>query len=148
MFITFEGTEGSGKTTQIPLLAKHLRARGYHVVETREPGGTDIGGQIRQVLHSVSNEAMTSRAEILLYAADRAQHVNQLIRPALAAGKIVLCDRYVDSTFAYQGYGRQLDLDSLKMITTFATAGLLPDLTFYLKIDSGGRLKAAGAGEP
>lgn len=141
MFITFEGTEGSGKTTQIPLLADYLRGRGYEVVTTREPGGTDIGRQIRQVLHSVSNEAMTSQAEILLYAADRAQHVNQLIRPALAAGKIVLCDRYVDSTFAYQGHGRQLDLNSLRMITAFATDGLLPDLTLYLKIDSEEGLK-------
>lgn len=135
MFITFEGTEGSGKTTQIKHLGEYLTQAGFQVVVTREPGGTVIGQQIRQVLHDVKNEEMSSEAEILLYAADRAQHVGQLIRPTLEQGGIVLCDRYIDSTFAYQGYGRQLDLDKLMMITNFATGGLLPDLTLYLQVD-------------
>jgi len=135
MFISFEGSEGSGKTTQIQLLAEFLRERGKRVVVTRQPGGTEIGRQIRQVLHDVENGAMTSTAEILLYSADRAQHVEELIRPALAEDTIVLCDRYTDSTFAYQGYGRGLDMNSLKMITEFATGGLKPDLSFFLFVD-------------
>lgn len=135
MFITFEGSEGSGKTTQIRLLAEWLEAQGKSVIVTRQPGGTEIGRQIRQVLHDVGNKKMTSTAEILLYSADRAQHVEELMRPALAEGKIVLCDRYTDSTFAYQGYGRGLDLEQLKMITAFATGGLKPDLSFFLYVD-------------
>ena len=135
MFITFEGSEGSGKTTQIQLLADFLREQGKSVIVTRQPGGTDIGVQIRQVLHDVNNQAMTSAAEILLYSADRAQHVEELIKPALAKGTVVLCDRYSDSTYAYQGYGRGLDLDQLKMITEFATGGLKPDLSFFLFVD-------------
>lgn len=135
MFISFEGSEGSGKTTQIQLLAEFLRERGKSVIVTRQPGGTEIGRQIRQVLHDVNNGAMTSTAEILLYSADRAQHVEELIRPALAEGTIVLCDRYIDSTFAYQGYGRGLDMGQLQMITEFATGGLKPDLSFFLYVD-------------
>ena len=109
MFITFEGSEGSGKTTQITLLAEFLREQGFSIIVTREPGGTDIAEQIRDVLHHIDNTAMTSEAEILLYSAARAQHVGELIRPALTAGKVVLCDRFADSTMAYQGYGRGLD---------------------------------------
>ncbi|MEM7801663.1 MAG: dTMP kinase [Chloroflexota bacterium] len=135
MFITFEGTEGSGKTTQIKTLGAYLTSNGFDVVVTREPGGTDIGRQIRQVLHDVKNGEMVSEAEILLYASDRAQHVNQLIRPALERGAVVLCDRFIDSTFAYQGYGRELSLENLKLITRFATGGLIPDLTLYLHVD-------------
>ncbi len=131
-FITFEGPEGSGKSTQIGLLAAHLRAAGYDVLTTREPGGTPIGDQIRAVLHDVTNTAMVAEAEILLFSASRAQHVRQLIRPALARGTIVLSDRYADSTLAYQGYGRGLDLAALRQITEFATGGLIPDLTLYL----------------
>jgi dTMP kinase len=136
VFITFEGPDGSGKTTQIHLLAEWLRERGYGVVVTREPGGTGIGDRIRQVLllRDPGNDAMDARTEILLYSASRAQHVAQLIRPALSAGKIVISDRYADSTIAYQGYGRQLDLDILRAITAFATGGLTPDLTLYLDI--------------
>ncbi len=134
MFITLEGPEGSGKTTQIYLLAGWLRQQGYQVVLTREPGGTAIGDQIRGVLHDMDNTAMDARTEILLYSASRAQHVAQLIRPALAAGKIIISDRYADSTLAYQGYGRGLDLEMLTTITTFATGGLTPDLTLYLDI--------------
>lgn len=134
MFITLEGPDGSGKTTQARLLAEWLREEGYDVVLTREPGGTDIGEQIRAVLHDPRNTAMDARAEILLYSASRAQHVAQLIRPALAAGKIVVSDRYADSTLAYQGYGRGLDLETLRAITAFATGGLTPDLTLCLDI--------------
>ena len=134
MFITFEGPDGSGKTTQIRLLADWLRERGYEVVLTREPGGTDIGNQIRHVLHDPDNVEMDARTEILLYSASRAQNVAQFIRPALSASKIVISDRYADSTLAYQGYGRCLDLDTLETITAFATGGLAPDLTLYLDV--------------
>ena len=134
MFITLEGPDGSGKTTQARLLAEWLREQGYEVVLTREPGGTDIGDQIRAVLHDPYNTAMDARTEILLYSASRAQHVAQRIRPALAAGKIVISDRYADSTLAYQGYGRGLDLKTLQAITAFATGGLTPDLTLYLDV--------------
>ncbi|HET92313.1 MAG TPA: dTMP kinase [Chloroflexi bacterium] len=134
MFITFEGPDGSGKTTQIHLLARWLREKNYQVVVTREPGGTEIGDQIRRVLHDPRNSAMDYRAEILLYSASRAQHVAQRIRPDMEAGKIVISDRYADSTLAYQGYGRGLDLEILRLITAFATGGLGPDLTLYLDI--------------
>ncbi|HRE49009.1 MAG TPA: dTMP kinase [Aggregatilineales bacterium] len=134
MFITFEGPEGGGKTTQIAYLADWLRAEGFRVLHTREPGGTDIGNQVRRVLLTPGN-AMSAACEFLLYSASRAQLVNEMIRPALAAGEIVLCDRYADSTLAYQGYGRGLDLSALRTITAFATGGLQPDLTIYLDID-------------
>lgn len=135
MFITLEGPEGSGKSSQIGLLAEFLGQQGYSVVTTREPGGTSIGDQIRHVLHDVANTAMSSTAELLLYSASRAQLVYELIRPALAAGQVVLCDRYADSTLAYQGYGRNLNLTDLRTITQFATGGLKPDLTLLLDID-------------
>lgn len=135
MFITFEGPDGSGKTTQITLLAAHLREQGFPVLTTREPGGTRIGDQIRACLHDVENTEMTAEAEILLYSASRAQLVQQVIRPALARGEIVLCDRFADSTIAYQGYGRELDLDALSSITAFVTGGLKPDLTVLLTLD-------------
>jgi len=134
VFITFEGPDGSGKTTQAHLLAERLREQRYEAVLTREPGGSDIGDQIRAVLHDLRNTAMDARTEILLYSASRAQHVAQLIRPALAAGKIVISDRYADSTLAYQGYGRGLDLETLRTVTAFATGDLVPDLTLYLDI--------------
>jgi len=135
MFITLEGPEGSGKSSQIGLLAEFLGQQGYSVITTREPGGTAIGDQIRRVLHDVANTAMSSAAELLLYSASRAQLVNELIRPALAAGQVVICDRYADSTLAYQGYGRNLNLAELQAITQFATGGLKPDLTLLLDID-------------
>jgi len=135
MFITFEGSEGSGKSTQIPLLATYLSKLGYQIQTTREPGGTRIGEQVRLCLHDVANTDMTPAAEVLLYSASRSQLVEEVIKPALAEGKIVLSDRYADSTLAYQGYGRQLDLVALTSITRFATGGLEPDLTIFLDID-------------
>ena len=134
LFITFEGPDGSGKTTQARLLVEYLQACGYAVIYTREPGGTEISEQIRQVILSTRNLAMQSEAEVLLFSAARAQIVAELIRPALAAGKLVICDRYADSTMAYQGYGLGLDLDALRTITRFATGGLVPDLTFYVDV--------------
>lgn len=134
MFITFEGPDGSGKTTQVRLLAAYLTGQDYPLFLTREPGGTPIGDQIRGVLHDLKNEGMHPHTEILLYAASRAQLVAQEIRPRLAQGQIVLCDRYADSTLAYQGYGHGLDLDALRHILAFATGGLQPDLTIYLDI--------------
>ncbi len=135
LFITFEGPDGSGKSTQIDLVTRHLQHLGYRVFCTREPGGTAIGNQIRQVLHDVDNTEMSPRAEVLLYSASRAQLVAQVILPHLAQGEVVLCDRYADSTYAYQGYGRQLDFDMLRLITRFATQALKPDLTIYLDVD-------------
>lgn len=135
MFVTFEGPEGSGKSSQIVLLASFLQENGFTVVRTREPGGTPIGNEIRACVHNVANTAMTPVAEMLLYSASRAQHVGELIRPSLTAGKIVLCDRFADSTIAYQGYGRGLDLAQLHQVTQIATGGLQPDLTFLLDID-------------
>lgn len=130
LLITFEGTEGSGKTTQISFLAERLRSMGYSVRTLREPGGTPIGEEIRHTLkHSDSNHAMTAEAELLLMNASRAQLVREVIRPALTAGEIVLCDRYYDSTTAYQGYGRQLDLQMVKNIIDVAVGDTRPDLT-------------------
>ena len=135
MFITLEGPEGSGKSSQIPTLAQYLEAQGYRVFCTREPGGTSIGDQIRAVLTSMDNPELLPRTEILLFLAARAQLVAQVIRPALREGKIVLCDRYGDSTLAYQGYGHGLDLKSLRAMLDFATEGLKPDLTLLLDLD-------------
>jgi dTMP kinase len=135
MFITLEGPEGSGKSTQLPPLAAYLQEAGYSVVISREPGGTAIGNQVRACLHDVNNTEMEPTTEFLLYSASRAQLVREVIRPALAEGKVVLCDRYADSSIAYQGYGRDLDLGDLRKITEFTTGGLKPDLTFLLDID-------------
>jgi dTMP kinase len=133
-FITFEGPEGSGKSTQLRLLSSWLIAHGIEPLITREPGGTRISEQVRAVLHNPDHTEMTAETEILLYSAARAQHVAQVIRPALESGKIVLCDRFYDSTYAYQGYGRGLSLEALRQITTFATRGLVPDLSLYLDV--------------
>ncbi len=135
MFITLEGPEGSGKTTQLPLLADYLRQRGFNVLTTREPGGTSISEQIRTVLHNLENKEMNPRTEILLYQASRAQLVEQVIKPHLKIGGVVLSDRYADSTLAYQGYGHQIDIESLRILVTFATGGLKPDLTILLNLD-------------
>lgn len=132
MFVAFEGGEGVGKSTQIARAASWLRELNREVVETREPGGTPLGREVRKLVLDPGGH-VTPRSEALLYAADRAQHVETLIRPALAAGKIVLTDRYVDSTLAYQGAGR--GLEDARLITTWATGGLLPDLTVLLDLD-------------
>ncbi|HBX67960.1 MAG TPA: dTMP kinase [Chloroflexi bacterium] len=135
MFITFEGPEGSGKTTQIPQLQDYLVEAGYTVFCTREPGGTAIGDQIREVLLANKNTAMHPRSEILLFQASRAQLVEQEILPRLQRHEIVLCDRYADSTLAYQGYGHGVDLAQLRGIVDFATGGLKPDLTLLFDLD-------------
>ena len=134
VFVTFEGPDGSGKTTQIKLLAGYLQALGYDVLVTREPGGTSIGDQIRVVLHDVKNVEMACETEFLLYSASRAQLVRQVVKPHLMRGGVVLCDRFADSSMAYQGYGRELDLAAVRLITQFATEGLVPDLTVYLDL--------------
>lgn len=135
MFITFEGPEGSGKSSQITQLTPFLKQRGFDVVQTREPGGTPIGDQIRACLHDINNTAMAAETELLLYSASRAQLVREVILPALTAGTVVLCDRFADSTTAYQGYGRGIDLAKLAAMTQIATGGLQPDLTLLLDID-------------
>ncbi|TAK11078.1 MAG: dTMP kinase [Anaerolineae bacterium] len=150
LFITLEGPDGSGKTSQIPLLAGAIRAAGYDLVVTREPGGTPIGDEVRQVIMDLKHKGqMHPTTEILLFQASRAQLVNEVIRPALAAGKVVLCDRYADSTLAYQGYGHQTDLAALRQIVQFATGGLTPDLTLLLDIDAeaGLRRRAGDSGQ-
>lgn len=134
MFITFEGPDGGGKTTQVAMTVATLKARGHNVLLTREPGGTAIGDQIRHVLHDMKNQAMHPRTELLMYSASRAQIVEEVIRPHLKSGGLIICDRFFDSTYAYQGYGHGLDLNQLKMITEFATGGLKPDLTILLDI--------------
>lgn len=135
MFITLEGPEGSGKTSHIPYLVEYLREKGYIVFPTREPGGTSIGEQIREVLHSLKNTEMHPRTETLLYQAARAQFVEQVIRPRLALGEIVLSDRYADSTLAYQGFGHQQNLEEVRALVRYATGGLTPDLTILLDVD-------------
>jgi dTMP kinase len=149
LFVTFEGPEGGGKTTQMHLLAEYLLGRGFDVLTTREPGGTCIGDRIRAILLDPTHRGMQPQAEILLFSAARAQIVGEVIRPHLARGGIVLCDRYADSTLAYQGYGRGLDLEALRQITAFATGGLVPDVTFYLDlpVDEGLRRKWGGKGD-
>jgi len=136
MFITLEGPDGSGKTSQIKGLAAYLRELGFDVLTTREPGGTDVGDQIRQVLMRLENQSLQPRTEILLFLAARAQLVEEVIKPALKAGKVVLCDRYGDSTLAYQGYGHGLDLKVLRSMLDFATDHLKPDLTLLLDLDA------------
>jgi dTMP kinase len=136
MLISFEGPEGSGKTSQLKPLAEWLITQGHAVYCTREPGGTSIGEQVRQVIHDLKNTEMHPRTEALLYQAARAQIVEQVLRPRLAAGEIVLCDRFFDSTLAYQGYGHQvIPLDELRQVIRFATGGLTPDLTILLDLD-------------
>jgi dTMP kinase len=135
LFITFEGTEGSGKSTQVPLLVERLREWEHTVKVFREPGGTPIGEEIRHTLkHSHANAAMTSEAELLLMNASRAQLVREVIRPALTRGEIIVCDRFYDSTTAYQGYGRQLDLPTVRHIIDLAVGHTRPDLTLFLKV--------------
>lgn len=129
-----EGGEGVGKTTQIPLLAQALQAHGYDCLCTREPGGTDLGQTLRSLLLHSTDHAPAPTTELLLYAADRAEHVAQVIRPALQQGRWVICDRFIDSTLAYQGYGHQLDLDLIQQLNQIATQGITPDLTLWLDL--------------
>lgn len=146
LFVTFEGPEGSGKTTQMRLLAAYLEGQGHDILITREPGGTRIGDRVRAVLLDPAHTEMLPPTEFLLFSAARAQLVGQVIRPHLERDGVVLCDRYADSSLAYQGYGHQLDLEVLWAITRFATGGLIPDLTFYLDVpvEMGLRRKARG----
>ena len=143
LFITFEGGEGSGKTTQLQALLSYLRSRGWDPVDTRDPGGTCIGKQIRSLLLDRGNVGMVPATELLLYEASRAQLVHEIIRPALAAGRTVLCDRFTDSTVAYQGYGRGLDLELIARLSALTTDGLRPDVTFLLDLEPAVGLRRA-----
>ena len=134
-FISFEGPEGSGKSSQVRFLAHRLRQAGVDVSVTREPGGTRLGKELRSLLLEKSHLKIGPEAEALIIAADRAQHVSQVIRPQIESGKTVVCDRYVDSTFAYQGFGSGIELAGLMQLTAFATGGLVPDLTILVDID-------------
>lgn len=130
--ISFEGGDGSGKSTQLKLLEEYLGAQGRPCLSTREPGGTALGRTIRRVLLEAAEEEVCSPTELFLYLADRAQHVQRVIRPAMESGKIVLCDRFTDSTLAYQGYGRGIDLNRLRELNRMASEGIAPDLTLLL----------------
>ncbi|HOW90985.1 MAG TPA: dTMP kinase [Anaerolineaceae bacterium] len=149
MFITLEGPDGSGKSMQVPALSEYIRSLGYQVLTTREPGGTFIGDQIREVIMRMDNTSMHPRTEILLFCAARAQIVAEVIRPALEQGVVVISDRYADSTLAYQGYGHGIDLGILRQILSFATGGLTPDLTllFDLDVETGLSRRQSGGGE-
>jgi len=135
VLITLEGPVGSGKTSRSPYLVEYSREKSYTVFPTREPGGTSIGEQIREVIHDLKNAEMHPRTETLLYQAARAQIVEQTIRPRLADGEIILSDRYADSTVAYQGYGHQQNLEQVRALINYATGGLIPDLTILLDLD-------------
>lgn len=134
LFITFEGTDGCGKTTQIELLKRYLEKKGYKVVLTREPGAKGLGEKLREILLNYDGD-VSSNCESFLFLADRAQHIDMLIKPAIERGEVVLCDRHTDSTVAYQGYGRGLDLNQIKMLNDIATNGVKPDMTFVFDID-------------
>lgn len=137
LFITFEGLDGTGKTTQIYELERRLSESGIPYIKTREPGGTPIAEKVRDIILDPKNKEMCFEAEALLYAASRAQHVSEVIKPALEMGKVVICDRYFDSTLAYQGYARELEIDDLYKINNFAMQNVKPDLTFLLDIPAG-----------
>ena len=143
MFITFEGADGCGKTTQMKLLAQYLNKNGYDVVITREPGGKGLGEKVREILLNYDGE-VSSVCESFLFLADRAQNIDIIVKPAIESGKIVLCDRHVDSTVAYQGYGRGLDIDRINMLNNLATSGKKPDLTFVFDIDVETSMKRVG----
>ncbi|MFA5116627.1 MAG: dTMP kinase [Candidatus Omnitrophota bacterium] len=143
-FITFEGSEGSGKSTHSKLLCAYLRSRGFKVIFVREPGSTSIGEKIRKILLDKENDHMTMETEMLLYMASRAQLVKEVILPALKARKAVICDRFLDSTLAYQGYGAGLDLADIKNVGRFATLSVKPDLTIFLDIDTKTGLSRTG----
>ncbi|MBU1862673.1 MAG: dTMP kinase [Candidatus Omnitrophica bacterium] len=147
IFITFEGIEGSGKSSHCKLAAQHLKRKGYDVLTVREPGGTKIGEKIRQILLDKKNSHMTVECELLLYNAARVQIVREVIMPALQKGTIVLCDRFIDSTIAYQCYGGGLDRTIATKINNFATGTVMPMVTFLLDSDVGRGLKRAGRGD-
>ena len=142
-FITFEGVEGCGKTTQIKLLGEHLESRGYHVVLTREPGGCPIADKIRSILLDAGNSGMTPLAELLLYAAARAQHVSEVVLPAINSGSIVLCDRFTDATIAYQSTGRGIDLKTVETLNLLACQSVKPDMTILIDCDAATGVKRA-----
>ena len=141
LFITMEGTDGSGKSTQLQLLQQYLTDKGFNVVLVREPGGTRISEKIRTIILSKKNRDMNYMTEALLYAASRAQLVNQVILPELKKGSVVICDRFVDSSIVYQGIARELGIDVVKKINNIATGGLTPDITFFLDLDLKSSLK-------
>ncbi len=134
LFITFEGADGCGKTTQLEMLAEYLQSKGYDIVITREPGAKGLGEKIREILLNYDGE-VSDRCESFLFLADRAQHIDMIVNPAVEAGKIVLCDRHTDSSVAYQGYGRQLPVERIKMLNAIAVNGRNPDLTIVFDID-------------
>ncbi len=134
LFITFEGADGCGKTTQLNMLAEYLTEKGFDVVVTREPGAKGLGEKLRDILLNYEG-VVSDRCEAFLFLADRAQHVDVIVKPAVALGKIVLCDRHTDSTVAYQGYGRGQDIDRINLLNNIATDGMKPDLTFVFDID-------------
>lgn len=134
LFITFEGADGCGKTTQLMMIAKYLKERGAEVLVTREPGAKGLGEKLREILLNYDGD-VSSQAEAFMFLADRAQHMDVIIKPAVAAGKIVLCDRHTDSTVAYQGYGRGIDISRLNMLNDIATGGRKPDLTLVFDVD-------------
>lgn len=144
MFVTFEGIEGSGKSTALRLVAEALRERGFDPVQTCEPGGSGLGRSLRSILLDARTRGIRGRAELYLFLADRAQHVAEVVKPALEAGQIVLCDRYCDSTHAYQGYGRGLALEQLHCLNEMATGGLVPDLTLLFDLPVPQGLERAG----
>ena len=148
LFITFEGVDGCGKSTQMQLLAEHLASRGHSLLTTREPGGPALSEKIRTLLLDVENAEMCCETEALLYAAARVQHIEEEILPALEAGKIVLCDRYLDSSLAYQGYGRNLGLKTVLEMNRFAVERCMPDLTLFFDIDAEAAFARCKAREP
>lgn len=143
LFITFEGVDGCGKTTQMRLFSEYLKEQGYEVVITREPGGKGLGEKIREILLNYDGE-VSDRCESFLFLADRAQNIDTIVKPAINNGKIVLCDRHTDSTVAYQGYGRGLDLEEINMLNDLATSSLKPDLTFVFDIDTETSMQRVG----
>ena len=143
LFITFEGADGCGKSTQLGLLSKYLTDKGYDVLITREPGAKGLGENIREILLNYNGD-VSDRCEQFLFLADRAQHIDIIIKPALEIGQIILCDRHTDSTLAYQGYGRGLDINQLMQLNSIATGGLIPDLTFVFDIDTETSMKRVG----
>lgn len=143
LFITFEGADGCGKTTQLNLLKEYLEKNGYNVLVTREPGGKGLGEKFREILLNYDG-VVSERCESFLFLADRAQNIDTIVKPAIESGKIVLCDRHIDSSVAYQGYGRGLNIEKIKQLNTLATGGLLPDLTLVFDIDIETSMKRVG----